>query len=230
VATTKKATSSRGKKKPIKDPWADAVAHLRALDEKWAARIEKVGPCLLKARPDRFGTLVRAIIGQQISTKAASSIDGRLRELAGNPHVPEAIIAVGFDGLRSVGLSGVKARYVLNLCEAVRDGSVPIHEFHTWEDEAIVASLTSIKGIGPWTSEMFLIFCLNRPDILSPGDLGIRVGLKNHHGLEEMPTPKLCRELTESLRPYRSIAMWYLWAELDHPGGATKPDPTDPLG
>lgn len=214
--TSSKPRAPRKPKAPH-DPFAEAVSHLRALDEKWAARIEKVGPCRLEIRPDRFGTLVRAIIGQQISTKAARSIDQRLRDLAGDPHDPESILKVGFDGLRSVGLSGVKARYILNLCEAVLSGQVPLHEFHDWEDEAIVASLTSIKGVGPWTAEMFLVFCLGRLDIISPGDLGIRVGLKRHHDLEEMPTPKQCRELAEPLRPYRSIAMWYLWREIDPP-------------
>lgn len=199
------------------DPWAEAVAYLRALDDKWAARIDRVGPCRLSARPDRFGTLVRAIIGQQISSKAAASIDKRLRDLSGDPHHPEALIALGVEGLRSAGLSGMKAQYILNLAEAVRSGQVPIDEFHDWEDDAIIASLTSIKGVGSWTAEMFLIFCLNRPDVLSVGDLGIRAGLKNHHGLEALPSPKLCRELTEALRPYRSVAMWYLWTEIDGP-------------
>lgn len=217
MPTTRKATAKRVKETPPPDPWAEAVAHLRALDEKWAARVDRVGPCLLTARPDRFGTLVRAIIGQQISTKAARSIDGRLRELAGDIHDPESLLKVGFDGLRSVGLSGVKAQYILNLSEAVLSGRVPLDEVHEWEDEAIVASLTSVKGVGPWTAEMFLIFCLNRPDVLSPGDLGIRVGLKNHHGLDGLPTPKQCRDLAEPLRPYRSVAMWYLWRELDAP-------------
>jgi DNA-3-methyladenine glycosylase II len=217
VPPSKKTPAARTRKKTPKDPWADAIAHLRALDEKWAERIEKVGPCKLELRPDRFGTLVRAIVGQQISTKAARSIDQRLRDLAGDPHEPEAILKVGFDGLRSVGLSGVKARYVMNLCEAVLAGQLPLHEFHEWEDEAIVASLTSIKGVGPWTAEMFLVFCLGRPDVISPGDLGIRAGFQRHHGLDAPPTPKQCRELAEPLRPYRSIAMWYLWREVDTP-------------
>ncbi len=201
----------------VDDRWAEAVAHLRSLDARWAERIAKVGPCRLEARPDRFGTLVRAIVGQQISSKAAASIDRRLREIAGDPHNPEGILEAGFDGLRAAGLSGVKARYILNLAEAVRSGQVPLDEFHEWEDEAIVASLTAIKGVGPWTAEMFLIFGLLRPDILSVGDLGIRAGLKDHHGLEALPTPKQCRELTETLRPYRTVAMWYLWQEIDAP-------------
>ncbi len=199
------------------DPWAEGVDHLRKVDPRWEAIIEDVGPCLLQVRPDRFGTLVRAIIGQQISSKAAASIDKRLRDLAGEPHSPGPLLAIGEEGLRSVGLSGVKARYVLNLSRAVHEGSVPLDEVHAWEDEAIVAALTSIKGIGSWTAEMFLIFALGRPDVLSPGDLGIKVGLRTFHGLEELPNPRQCRELTEAWRPYRTVAMWYLWQQIDNP-------------
>jgi DNA-3-methyladenine glycosylase II len=199
------------------DPWADGANHLRQLDPRWAAIIDEVGPCKLDLRPDRFGTLVRAIIGQQISSKAAASIDARVRELAGEPHEPEALLRAGEAGLRGCGLSGVKARYVLNLAQAARDGTVPLDEVHAWEDEAIVAALTSIKGIGPWTAEMFLIVALGRPDVLSVGDLGIRAGLKGFHGLEELPNPKVCRELAETWRPYRTVAMWYLWKGIDNP-------------
>jgi DNA-3-methyladenine glycosylase II len=199
------------------DPWAEGVDHLRQIDPRWAGIIEKVGPCRLQVRPDRFATLVRAIIGQQISSKAAASIDKRLRDLAGEPHAPESLIAVGEPGLRSVGLSGVKARYVLNLAQAVRDGSVPLDEVHDWDDETIIAVLTTVKGIGTWTAEMFLIFALGRPDVLSPGDLGIRVGLQKFYGLEQPPRPSECRALTEAWRPHRSVAMWYLWRQNDHP-------------
>lgn len=204
------------------DPWADGVAHLRALDPRWGAIIDAVGPCRLQIRPDRFGTLVRAIIGQQISSKAATSIDKRLRDLAGEPHAHAPLLAVGEEGLRSVGLSGVKARYVLNLARAVGDGAVPLDEVHGWEDDAIVAALTSIKGIGPWTAEMFLIFALGRPDVLSVGDLGLRVGLRSFYRLDELPTPRECRELTEAWRPYRTVAMWYLWEQIDNPPRADK--------
>ena len=203
-------------RKPV-DPRALGVAHLRGLDPRWVAITDEVGPCEFEIRPDRFGTLVRAIVGQQISSKAASSIDKRLRDLAGEIHQPDALLALGEPGLRSVGLSGVKSRYILNLSQAVREGQLPLEEVHLWDDEAIVAALTAVKGIGAWTAEMFLIFALGRLDVLSVGDLGIRVGLKNFHGLDAMPTPKQCRELTEPWRPYRTIAMWYLWRQIDGP-------------
>jgi DNA-3-methyladenine glycosylase II len=199
------------------DPWAEGVDHLRRLDPRWESIIDKVGPCRLEVRPDRFGTLVRAIVGQQISSKAATSIDRRLRELVGEPHAPAPLLAAGETALRSVGLSGVKARYVLNLAEAVHSGNVPLDEVHAWDDESIVAALTTIKGVGSWTAEMFLIFALGRPDVLSPGDLGIRVGLKSFFDLGELPKPRECHTLAESWRPFRTVAMWYLWRQFDDP-------------
>jgi DNA-3-methyladenine glycosylase II len=211
-----------------RDPWADAVAHLRDADPGMAELIGRVGPCLLrpKAGRDRFGTLVRAIIGQQISSKAAASIDARLRALAGESHAPGPLLGLGEAGLRSVGLSGVKARYVLNLAEAVHSGSVPVDRLHRWGDERIVESLTSVKGIGVWTAEMFLIFGLGRPDVFPVGDLGVRAALRDRLGLPEMPKPEACRPLGESWRPYRSVASWYLWRSLD-PQCRTVPPATD---
>ena len=206
-------------------PWDAGVAFLRALDPKWEAIIDQVGPCRLAPRPDRFGTLVRAIIGQQISSKAATSIDKRLRALCGEIHEPGSLLEIGEEGLRSVGLSGVKSRYVLNLARAIREGLIPLDEVHAWEDERVVAALTQVKGIGNWTAEMFLIFALGRADVLSVGDLGIRVGLRSFYGLDELPGPAECRELTASWRPHRTVAMWYLWEQIDNPPGKARPDP-----
>jgi DNA-3-methyladenine glycosylase II len=203
------------------DPWFPAVEHLRTTDERWHPLIERVGACTLRPRRDRFGTLVRAIIGQQISAKAASTIDARLRAFTGERHEPASLIAVGEAGLRACGLSGVKARYVLNLAEAVQEGRLPLARIGALDDETVKNRLTSIKGIGPWTAEMFLIFSLNRPDVLSVGDLGIRVGLRDFHGLDSLPSPRECVELTENWRPYRSIAMWYLWRVIDARPAAT---------
>jgi 3-methyladenine DNA glycosylase/8-oxoguanine DNA glycosylase len=196
-----------------REPWAEAIAHLRRADPYCAAVIDRVGPCLLEPKADRFSTLVRAIIGQQISSKAAASIDRRLREIGGEPHDPAVLLELGEAALRGVGLSGVKARYVLNLSEAVASGHAPLGEFHEWDDDAIVARLTAIKGIGRWTAEMFLIFALNRPDVLPVGDLGIRAAIRDRYGLPELPRPGECAPLVEHLRPYRTIAMWYFWRD-----------------
>jgi len=196
--------------------WAEAERHLRRADPRLRTLIRRIGPCLLTPRPDRFGTLVNSIVAQQISAKAAAAINQRLHALGGQPHRPERLIALGEPALRSVGLSASKAHYVLNLAEAVATGSVPLDAFDdSWDDAAIIASLTSIKGIGVWTAEMFLIFSLNRPDVLPAHDLGVRAALRDHHGLTELPRPKECHALAERWRPYRTVASWYIWRNVD---------------
>ena len=123
--------------------------------------------------------------------------------------------------LRTVGLSSAKARYVLNLAEAVVSGELPLDEFDdTWDDQTITQSLIAVKGIGVWTAEMFLIFVMNRPDVLPASDLGVRVALRERHGLSELPAPRDCHVLAEPWRPYRTIASWYIWRGIDTP----KPD------
>jgi DNA-3-methyladenine glycosylase II len=200
------------------DLWADAIKHLRRIDPHLRDVIKRVGPCRLSPRADRFGTLVNSIVAQQISSKAAASINQRLHALGGQPHQPERLLVLSEPELRSAGLSAAKARYVLNLAEAVVSGSVPLDAFDdSWEDAAIVASLTSIKGIGVWTAEMFLIFCLNRPDVLPAHDLGVRAALRDHHGLADLPRPKECHALAEAWRPYRTVASWYIWQNVDTP-------------
>ena len=166
--------------------------HLRRL-------IKRIGHCGLTPRPDRFGTLVNSIVAQQISSKAAASINLRLHALGGQPHQPARLLELGEPALRSVGLSASKARYVLNLAEAVASGAVPLDAFDdSWDDAAIVATLTSIKGIGVWTAEMFLIFSLNRPDVLPAHDLGVRAALRDRHGLAALPRPAECHVLARS--------------------------------
>jgi DNA-3-methyladenine glycosylase II len=191
---------------------------LRRADPRLREVIKRIGPCRLAPRPDRFGTLVSSIVSQQISSKAAASINQKLHALGGQPHRPERLLTLGDEALRSVGLSAAKARYVLNLAEAVVDGSVPLDAFDdSWEDAAIVASLISVKGIGIWTAEMFLIFSLNRPDVLPVHDLGVRAALRDLHGLPDLPRPGDCHSLAEAWRPYRTIASWYIWRNVDTP-------------
>jgi DNA-3-methyladenine glycosylase II len=224
MATTKNETSTPAPRlDTVHAQWAPAVAHLRAADPRWHPILDRVGPCLLRPRRDHFGTLVRAIVGQQISAKAATSIDRRLRALAGDVHTPEGLLAAGVDQIRAAGLSGVKASYVINLAAAVHAGDVVLTHMNRFEDEQIIEMLTKVKGIGRWTAEMFLIFALGRPDVLPLGDLGIRVGLSRFHGLDSPPPPARLAELAEPWRPYRSIAMWYLWRECDAGTQPTKP-------
>ncbi len=212
------------------DPWAEAVLHLNTADPVFGSLIARVGPCLIrpKVRKDRFPTLVRAIIGQQISSKAAASIDAKLRDLTGQAHAPDSLIELGEPGLRSVGLSGVKARYVLNLAEAVRTKVVPLDVIHQWDDDAIIACLTTIKGVGVWTAEMFLIFALGRPDVFPVGDLGVRAALRDRYELPDLPKPEAARALGDAWRPFRSVASWYLWRSLEpqHKTATTSTSPT----
>jgi len=194
------------------------VRHLRRVDPHLRAIIDRIGPCRLEPHSDRFSALVRSIVSQQISTKAARSINLKLIAIGGDPHSPERLIELGETRLRSAGLSGPKACYVLNLAGAVVSGDVPLGEFDdTWEDDAIIQSLTAVKGIGVWTAEMFLIFVMNRPDILPASDLGVRSALRQRHGLAELPAPRECHALAESWRPYRTVASWYIWRGTDTP-------------
>jgi len=194
------------------DPWDKAIRHLKRVDPYLKEIIRRVGPCGLSPREDRFGALVGSIVSQQISNKAAASINERLQRLSGGPHDPMRLLELDDEALRGAGLSAGKVRYVRNVAEAVAGGSVLIDRFDdSWSDEAIIESLTTIKGVGVWTAHMFLIFVLNRPDILPIGDLGIRMGLRDRHALAEPPRPADCHALAEPWRPYRSVASWYLW-------------------
>ncbi len=198
--------------------WGPAVRHLRRVDPHLRAIIDRIGPCRLVPHSDRFGALVRSIVSQQISSKAAASINQRLLAIGGGSHEPARLIELGEDSLRGAGLSGAKARYVLNLAEAVASSRVPLDAIDdSWDEAAITHVLTSVKGIGVWTAEMFLIFALNRPDILPASDLGVRVALRDRHGLAELPAPRECHALAEAWRPYRTIASWYIWRGADAP-------------
>ncbi|HZW32032.1 MAG TPA: hypothetical protein VFF52_15075 [Isosphaeraceae bacterium] len=194
------------------------MKHLRRVDPHLRAIIDRIGPCRLEPYPDRFGSLVRSIVSQQISAKAARSINLRLIALGGEPYRPERLIELGEAALRGAGLSGSKARYVLNLAESVASATVPLDAIDdSWDDATITRALTAIKGIGVWTAEMFLIFALNRPDVLPATDLGVRVALRDRHGLAQLPKPSECCALAELWRPYRSIASWYIWKGADTP-------------
>lgn len=212
-----------------RDPWADAVAHLMAVDSRWRPIIDRIGPCALRPNRDRFGMLVRAIIAQQISSKAAQSIERRVRALSGDVHRAERLLEAGESGLRAAGVSPQKVRYLLSLAELSQAGALPLERVGRWDDERIIACLCEVKGIGRWTAEMFLVFALNRPDVMSVGDLGIRTGIGRFFGLPEPPRPGECLPLTEDWRPYRSVAMWYLWrfVELSRKGPA--PPETSPV-
>ena len=163
---------------------------------------------------DPFRALVHAIVSQQLSTKAAATIAGRVDTLLGGQPTPARVRAVSDEQLRGAGLSGQKIAYLRDLCRRLEDGSLRLDVLNDMSDEAVIDALTSVKGIGRWTAEMFLIFRLHRPDVLPVGDLGIVKAIKTVYGLRTLPTPERMLRLGEAWRPYRSVACWYLWASL----------------
>ena len=163
---------------------------------------------------DPFQALVHAIVSQQLSTKAAATIAGRVDALLGGLPTPARVRAVSDEQLRAAGLSGQKVAYLRDLSRRLDDGSLRLDVLNDMSDEAVIEALTSVKGIGRWTAEMFLIFRLHRPDVLPVGDLGIVKAIKTVYGLRTLPTPEWMLRLGEAWRPYRSVASWYLWASL----------------
>ena len=178
--------------------------------------MRKHGECGLAdaQHADPFHALLRAILSQQLSTKAAATIAARFEGLYGGPPTPAQVMATSDTQLRAVGFSGQKIAYVRDLCVRISDGSLPLAALDSMSDEEVVDALTQVKGIGRWTAEMFLMFRLHRPDVLPVGDLGIVKAVQKAYGLRKVPTPERLTRIGEAWRPYRSIACWYLWASL----------------
>jgi DNA-3-methyladenine glycosylase II len=199
--------------------YARARRLLLRRDPVLAALIRKHGPCGLAAaqRTDHFSALVRAIVGQQLSTKAAATIHGRLMALVGEaPPTPAAIGRLPDDKLRAAGLSRQKTAYLRDLCAKVATCDVRLELLERMTDDDVIAELTKVKGVGRWTAEMFLMFRLHRPDVLPVGDLGIVNAVRNVYRLRKKPSPQRIMKLGEAWRPYRSVASWYLWRSLDN--------------
>jgi DNA-3-methyladenine glycosylase II len=202
-------------KKQVAAVHARAQRHLARRDPILKRLIATIGPCTLQYEPNRFALLVRAIISQQISGKAAASIRARLVETLGRGGVtPAAILRLSDKKLREAGLSGAKARAIRDLASKVSCGEVCLEDIHERDDEEIVAHLDPVWGIGRWTAEMFLIFSLGRTDVLPVHDLGLRAGVQRSYGLKKMPGAEELVRLAESWQPYRSIATWYIWRSL----------------
>ena len=176
------------------------------------------GPCGLaeSQHTDPFVALLHAIISQQLSTKAAATIAGRVEALLDGAPTPSAVAGVTDAQLRGAGLSGQKVRYVRDLCGRIEDGTLPLDALDRMTDDQVIESLTQVNGIGRWTAEMFLMFRLHRPDVLPVDDLGIVKAVQRAYRLRTLPSPARILRLGESWRPYRSVACWYLWASLDN--------------
>jgi DNA-3-methyladenine glycosylase II len=198
---------------------AAAVEYLRAADPVMRELIDDLGGV---ERPrddipdDHFGTLIRAIIGQQVSTAAARSMWFRLTSrFDGRTPTPEEILADEPEALRTAaGLSHAKLRYLRSLSEHVRDGSLRLDELPSLPDDEVIAQVTAVTGIGLWSAHVFLMFHLRRPDVVASGDLGIRKAVMQRYGLDAMPTPKQVEAIAEPWRPQRTLACMFLWHSL----------------
>lgn len=204
------------------------IAHLRSADPILAVVIDQVGPFTLKPERNRFSMLVRSIISQQISTAAARSIRKKLEALAAPAKLDaETIAALDDAQLRSAGLSPQKLKYMRDLCDKVLSGELRLDRVARLHDEEVITELIAVKGIGRWTAQMFLMFCLGRVDVFPHDDLGIRSALKRLYGLGDLPDRKTSHTLAEPWRPYASIASWYCWRSGDlHKAQSAKADPT----
>jgi DNA-3-methyladenine glycosylase II len=197
------------------------VAHLREADPVLRTVIDELGPDGLHDRAgrpaDHYGALVRSIVGQQLSTKAALSIFNRLTDrFGGRTPTPKEVLADDPEELRAAaGLSRAKVSFLRSLAEHVLDGSLELERLNELPDEEVIAELVAVRGLGLWSAHMFLMFHLRRPDVLPVGDLGIRRAIKELYGLDALPSPVEMEPIAEPWRPHRTIACRFLWRSLD---------------
>jgi DNA-3-methyladenine glycosylase II len=195
---------------------ASARRALMRRDPRLARVIRQAGPCTMEHRGDPYRMLLRSVVYQQLAGAAARTIDGRLRAgWRGRYPRPELLLAAPTQQLRAAGLSRQKIAAVRAVAEAFEDGRVSNRGLRRMDDEAVVAAVTQIRGIGEWTAHMLLMFSLGRPDVLPVGDYGIRKGAMLLYGLDELPKPRALEAIAEPWRPWRSIASWYLWRAAD---------------
>jgi DNA-3-methyladenine glycosylase II len=204
----------------LSDKVAKAAAdHLMAADPILAPVIASNGLCTIRPHKNYYWELIDAIISQQLSVKAAANIERRFQELFGSESPPPvAILQKSVDELRSVGLSRAKAGYIRDLAGHILNGRIVFEVFDNLTNAEIISELTAVRGIGEWTAQMFLMFCMGRADILATGDLGIRNAVKKLYAMEILPTPRQVKELSISRRwhPYETVACWYLWKSSDN--------------
>jgi DNA-3-methyladenine glycosylase II len=199
------------------------VAHLRRADPVMRGLIDSVGELGRRGRrpvdrDDHYGALVRSIVGQQLSSKAAYAINARMLErFGGRPPRPAEILESEPEELRAaVGLSRAKVGFLRSLAEHVLSGELELERMDALADEEVVRELVAVKGIGEWTAHMFLIFHLERPDVLAVGDLGIRAAIRRAYELPELPAPAEMERIARPWRPHRSTACRFLWRSLDN--------------
>ena len=197
-----------------------AMEHLRRTDPALARIIDEIGPCEMSPRTEgsHFDALVRAIVYQQLSGKAAATIHGRFQGLYGNrAPTPEEVLATDDERLRSVGLSRQKIASIKDLASKVASGEVEIDKLDAMPDDEVIQSLIRVRGIGRWSAQMFLMFRLGRPNVLPDLDLGVQRGIQHAYELPKLPTPKDVLRIGERWAPFASVASWYMWRLLELP-------------
>jgi DNA-3-methyladenine glycosylase II len=195
-----------------------AILHLKNADPVLSAVIDRVGAFRIEYREPSFETLVRSIVYQQLSGKVASVIFGRFRDLIPSRKLtPQNILKLTPARMRKAGLSKQKTAYIRDLARRTARGAVKFETLRELADHEVIEHLVQVKGIGVWTAHMFLLFALQRPDVLPTGDLGVRTAIQKAYALAELPDPKQMEELAAAWRPYCSVASWYLWRSLENP-------------
>ena len=192
-----------------------AIHHLRTSDPVLSAIIEQVGEYGIQFRPADFETLVKSIVFQQLSGRVANVIFGRLSAAVKGVVTPESVLKLRPSRMRSLGLSTQKVAYIRDLARHTRSGKVVFQDLAALADDEVIQRLTEVKGIGVWTAHMFLMFALQRTDILPTGDLGLRNAIRKAYHLEALPTAEEMERMAGRWRPYCTEASWYLWRSLE---------------
>lgn len=198
----------------VPEYWADACKHLVKKDRVMKRLIPQFGDACLQARGDAFSTLARSIVGQQISVKAAQSVWAKFSALP-KKVTPANVLRLKVDDMRAAGLSARKVEYLVDLAIHFDAGTVHVKDWASMDDEAIIAELIAIRGIGRWTAEMFLIFYLMRPNVLPLDDVGLISGISQNYFSGESVSRSDAREVAAAWAPYCSVATWYIWRSLD---------------
>ena len=194
--------------------WAEACAHLARKDRVMKKLIPQHGDVMLESRGDAFVTLARSIVGQQISVKAAQSVWEKFSKLS-RKLTPAGVLKLKVDDMRAAGLSARKVEYLVDLALHFDSGAVHVKDWQGMDDEAIIAELVAIRGIGRWTAEMFLIFHLMRPNVLPLDDVGLINGISRNYFSGEPVSRSDAREVAQAWSPYCTVATWYIWRALD---------------
>ena len=193
------------------------MRHLKQADPVLGEIIERVGPCTIQYADPDFETLTRSIVFQQLNGKAARAIFARFKGALGNGSrmTPREVLALTSEQMQGIGLSQRKAQYIRDLAEKTEAGLIEFSRLATVSDDEVIQHLTTVKGIGMWTAQMFLLFALRRPDVLATGDLGIRSAIRRVYRLRKLPPPARVEKLAAAWHPHCSVACWYLWRSGD---------------